>query len=178
MPKFIYKVPLTDGTIAKRTSHRVYTHLIEISPRTLESFVYEMNEKVSVYQKMIEEYRETDFATEIDRSVSEWVERMSGRGLSDKVYNEMLGNHIGSAEAWYNADNYARIIESCEEKIAEYEQMRDVAIADGHPTIGNYFASNWCGSYDLANKKMNSADVRYWTDKGRTARIVPTPSAE
>lgn len=165
MPRFHYKVELADGSIAKRSSERVYTHLIEISPRTLESFVKEENERIATWQN------ELDKSTDkyITEQVAEQVANRRARGIpEDQVIAIAVDLH-----KWYVARR-----EETKQRIADHIAMRDVAIADGHPTVGNYFASNWCGSLELAKKKLNSGEIRYWTARGRTARIVPTVSAD
>lgn len=180
MPKFHYRITLADGTIAKRKTDRIYTHLIEISPPPIEEWVKDMNDNIARQEKYIKQYQKTD------KSIAEIAQSMLSAKLAQAT--EAYGNdyaRIKSSMEYFEeyvrtnvtAERYAKTREMYEKTRDEAVAKRDSVIASGVTHVGGYFASNWCGTRELAYKKLNSADVRYWTDRGRTARIVPTPHA-
>jgi hypothetical protein len=181
MPKFHYRVALADGTIAKRSSFREYTHLIEISPQTIEGWVNDRNNAIAQEQEHWERYNKTpeEIEQEFRASImSEISHIQSSDWTSEEAKEKRIESAVASRRYWFSAEKYAESREYSEARIKKIEEERDKGIADGHPTVGDYFASNWCGSLALAEKKLNSRDVRYWTDRGHTARIVATPLGE
>ncbi len=177
MPKFHYKVELADGTIAKRSSFREYTHMIEISPQSIEGYVIDCNKGIAREQESWESYNKTP--EEIDeiikvRDLNDTVRIRNYDYLSDADKVARITSTMESTRRWHSVEQYAKERAVIESRIKGIEERRDKAIADGHPTVGDYFASNWCGSLALAEKKVNSRDVRYYTDRGYTVRILPT----
>ena len=178
MPKFQYKVELADGTIAKRNSFREYTHVIEISPQPIEGYIADCDKKIAYEQSRWESYNKT--AEEIAELVkvedlNDTIRIGSYNYLSDADKVARITASMEQNRVWHSVEKYAENRKQIEGIIKRVEERRDKAIADGHPTVGDYFVSNWCGSLPLAVKKKTSRDVRYWTDRGHTARIVPTP---
>jgi len=181
MPKFHYKVELTDGTIAHRKSFREYTHVIEISPQPIEGYIADFDKKIAYEQSQWESYDKT--AEEIEELVkladlNDTIRIGNWDFLSDADKVARITSSMEQNRRWHSVEKYAENRKQIEENIKRLEERRDKAIADGHQTIGNYFVSNWCGSLPLAIKKKTSSDVRYWTDRGHTARIVATPLGE
>jgi hypothetical protein len=178
MPKFHYKVELTDGTIATRKSFREYTHLIEISPQPIEGYIADCNKSIAQEWERWKSYNKTpEEIEEIIRvqDLNDTIRIRNYNHLSDADKVAQITSTMESNRKWNSVERYADSRKDIEARIKKYEERRDKAIADGHPTVGNYFASNWCGSLSLAVKKKMSRDVRYWTDRGHTARIVSTP---
>ena len=177
MPKFHYKVELADGTIAKRSSFREYTHLIEISPQSIRGYIADLNRLIDNERDNWESHNKTpeEIAVQMyDENVNDTNRISAWNWLSEEDKTRNILSAIDSNAKWYSVERYAEARDNIAERIKNIEDKRDKAIADGHPTVGEYFASNWCGSLALAQKKVNSADIRYYTDRGRTARIVPT----